>query len=291
MKIQTRTWLNKHAPDFAQKLAQKAMANSPTILFGVGVAATIGGTVLACRATLKAQDKFTDFSQEVESVRLGMNELTQYRRDLTYVYVKNSLEIVKPYIPAIVVGGVGIACLATSHSQLKSRNEALVAAYAAVQGAFDRYRDRVREEIGEERELDLYHAAETTQVLLDDGKAVEVKSADPTKWSPYAKFFDEGSKHWQPDAELNRLWIDIQQRYLNQLLAARGFVFLNEAYEALGVEWSSAGQAVGWIMNGDGDNYIDFGMYKATNANFINGHEPNILLDFNVDGTIIDKIG
>lgn len=292
MKIQTKAWLYKHTPDFGKKIAAKAVANSPTILFGVGLVATVGGTVLACRATLKAQDKMTEFKNEVDELKSGQSDIQRsYRSDLSYVYMKNSIEVVKPYIPAIIVGGIGIACLTTSHTQLKARNEALVAAYAAIQTAFENYRGRVREEVGEERELDLYHAAEVTSIQLEDGKAVEVKSANPEKWSAYARFFDEGSKHWKNDPELNRLWIDIQQRYLNQLLRARGFVFLNEAYEALGIEWSSAGQAVGWIMNGEGDNYIDFGMYDATNANFINGREPCILLDFNVDGTIIDKIG
>lgn len=291
MKLATKAKLLDKVPDFAMKLATKAKANSPTLLFGTGLALTVGGAVLACRATVKATNELEDFQREVHDVKAGKADLPDYNRDITYVYVKNSMSIVKLYAPAIIVGGAGIAMLTTSHVQLNRRNEALTAAYAALHAAYENYRDRVREEIGAERELDIYHAAETTQVQLEDGRAVEVKTADPTKWSAYARFFDEASRHWQPDPELNRLWIEIQQTHLNQLLLARGFVFLNEAYEALDIPHSSAGQAVGWLLNGDGDNFIDFGIYKANNAAFVNGQEPNILLDFNVDGTIIDKIG
>jgi hypothetical protein len=63
----------------------------------------------------------------------------------------------------------------------------------------------------------------------------------------------------------------------------------------LGLERSKAGAVVGWILskNGETDNYIDFGVFdgKTQSArDFVNGFEGSILLDFNVDGVIYDKI-
>jgi hypothetical protein len=72
----------------------------------------------------------------------------------------------------------------------------------------------------------------------------------------------------------------------------------------LGFEPTQAGYTVGWIFDKTGklgtDNFVDFGItniYRdnvpsATNhglRNFQNGYEYSVLLDFNVDGTIIDK--
>lgn len=281
--------IRKHLPARVRrgitKVALKTRKNSPHILFGVGVAGFVGTTVLASRATLKVGPVLDEFKAEVDENREDATP-----RDMTYIYAKNTYRVVKLYAPAVVVGGVSIACLAKSHIQLTQRNNALMAAYTAVHTAYENYRERVRAEVGEERELELYHAAGDMSVMLEDGSTVIVKGADPNQWSPYARFFDEASRHWEPDAELNRIWVQCQQNYLNDLLRTRGYVFLNEAYEALGIEWSSPGQAVGWLLNSDGDNYIDFGIFEARNASFVNGHEPNILLDFNVDGVIIDKI-
>ena len=63
---------------------------------------------------------------------------------------------------------------------------------------------------------------------------------------------------------------------------------------------SSAGQVVGWFYDPEreeGDNFIDFNLYRLDGEDggerrraFINGHERSVLLDFNVDGIIYDKI-
>ena len=74
------------------------------------------------------------------------------------------------------------------------------------------------------------------------------------------------------------------------MLRARGHLFLNEVYDALGFERTQAGTVVGWLIGNGGDDFVDFGMYEAVNNRFINGLERTPLLDFNVDGVIYDKI-
>ena len=64
----------------------------------------------------------------------------------------------------------------------------------------------------------------------------------------------------------------------------------------LGIERTKAGQIVGWVYDEDnplGDNYVDFGIYdinREKSRDFVNGYERVILLDFNVDGNILDRI-
>lgn len=292
MKIQNKIRLNKAIPKVAQKGINFCVKNSPHILFGAGVVLTVGGAVLACKATLKTARELDDYRAEIEGAKNDLAHTDEYSKDLAYIYGKNALQVAVNYAPAVVVGSVGIACLTGSHVQLTKRNNALMAAYTALHTAYENYRDKVREEIGEEKELQFYHDTVMEHVVDDEGRTHEIVSShDPEKMSPYARFFDEGSPHWQPEAEINFAWIECQQRYLNQLLRARGHVFLQEAYDALGIPRSSAAQAVGWIMNSDeGDSYIDFSLHHNRNRRFVNGIEPCILLDFNVDGTIINKI-
>lgn len=263
---------------------------SPHLLFGAGIIGVIGTAVLASRATLKLSEKLDAAEQEIADVKSDLKHRKgQYQKDLTYVYTKNTIEIAKLYAPAVALGAVSIGCLTGSHIQLTKRNTAVTAAYAAVSKAYDNYRDRVRKELGEDKELEVYHAATIEKVMVD-GKSQDIVVADPNKYSPYARIFDEGSIQYTKNAELNKLFVMAQQNYLNDLLHARGHVFLNEAYDSLGLERSSAGAVVGWVLDEGGDNYIDFGLYKPASARFVNGLERNIILDFNVDGVIFDKI-
>lgn len=287
-----------------------AKKNSPHIFFVAGVIGTVTSTVLACRATLKLSETLDEIKEDLVTVKDMHNSVDEgvlqiedngkvvpvpytsedWYKDTIYVYGKASLKIVKLYGPSIIIGVASIGALTGSHVQLARRNAALMAAYAAIQQAFQEYRERVRFQYGEERELDLFHGVKTDVIENADGDKIERKIKDPNQFSMYARFFDEGSRYWQKDPELNRLFVQCQMNYANNLLRARGHVFLNEVYDMLGIDRSSAGQVVGWVLNGEGDNYVSFGMFDAYNSAFINGYERTILLDFNVDGVVYDKI-
>lgn len=105
------------------------------------------------------------------------------------------------------------------------------------------------------------------------------------KPSQYARFFDQHNRHWTNTLEYNSIFIRMQQNYFNDLLKARGHVFLNEVYTALDFERTRDGQLVGWVM-GSGDSYIDFGLYDSPVAHT----DSSILLDFNVDGDILNRV-
>lgn len=257
-------------------------ANSPHIFFGIGLVGVVASGVMACRATLKLRETLDGIEADVHASK----ELED-PKDKAYVYARAGLQVTKLYGPSVAVGVVSIACLSGSHIQLTRRNTALMAAYATLQKAFEEYRTRVQDALGPEREQDLYLGAKD-DALPSKGAT---KSVKPGEWSPYARFFDEGCPEWKRDPELNRLFIECQQRYLSQLLLTRGHVFLNEAYDALGIDRTMEGSVVGWVYpSKTGDNYISFGMHNMRNANFLDGTEPTILLDFNVDGIIYNLI-
>ena len=95
---------------------------------------------------------------------------------------------------------------------------------------------------------------------------------------------------------MNRFFLLRQQDQANERLKARGYLFLNDVYEMLGIPKTKAGQIVGWVYDTNmpnGDNYVDFGIFNAYSEqarDFVNGYERTILLDFNVDGNILDLI-
>ena len=296
------------------KVGFELKKHSPEILVTAGVVGTVATTVMACKATTKAGDILDEFNSNMDDinkvVEMGKEEYTEdvMKKDIAIVYVQTGVKFAKLYAPSVVLGALSITSILAGHNILRKRNVALAAAYATIDKSFKEYRGRVVERFGKELDHELRYnikAKEFEEVQTDDkGKEKVVKNnvqISELDASDYAKFFDEGCNGWTKDPEANLLFLKKQQTYANNRLKANGYLFLNEVYEMLGIPRTKAGQVVGWIYdekNPVGDNYVDFGIYdtnkntKWANANkdFVNGYERSILLDFNVDGDILNNI-
>ena len=293
----------------------KFKKHSPEILVGAGVVGVVASAVMACKATTKLDDvlaetkdtvdKIHDVTEHPEKIPEGKEYTVEdSKKDLTIVYTQAGVKLVKLYGPAVVLGTVSIAAIIGGHHILRKRNIALAAAYTAVDKGFKEYRGRVLERFGEEvdRELRYNIKAKEIEKTVTDAKGKEtvvketVDVADPNLTSDYARFFDDGCTGWTKDPEFNLMFLKDQKRYANDLFKSKGHLFLNEVYDMLGIPRTQAGQVVGWIYdekNPIGDNFIDFGIYDIADErkrSFVNGYERTILLDFNVDGNILEMI-
>lgn len=304
--------VNKATRTF-HRVGFKLKKHSPEILAVVGAVSTVTGAVMACKATTKVGAILEDSKEQIDIIHQGMEdgnvrdvEYTEEdgKKDLAIVYAQTGLKVAKLYAPAVIVGATGIACMLGSTNILRKRNIALAAAYTTIDKGFKEYRGRVIERFGEELDRELKYNLKAMKieekVVDENGKEKKVKktvqAVDPTKYSAYARFFDDGCLGWDKDAELNLFTLHQVQEHANDLLKARGHLFLNEVYDMLGIKRTKAGNVVGWIYDEKhpvGDNYVDFGMYNLHNEkarDFVNGHERVILLDFNVDGEILHLI-
>lgn len=294
------------ASKFAKPLFKIKVA-SPQLMFAGGIVAGGAGVVLACRATLKVSDVLDGY-EEIKAKAEILHETKhvdqegavyddkKYARDLTVIKVKTILDLTKLYAPAAGLLLVSAGLLTGSHVTLNRRNASLAAAYAATDEAFKKYRARVQDQLGKDVDDEMRHGTRVVEekVQTDDGKTKTVKKKYVGDGSPsqYARFFDEFCMPHQRDPELNKIFLQSQQSYFNDKLQIEGHVFLNDVYKALGIAPTRAGQVVGWMI-GKGDNYVDFGIFDNV-ANpqvrdFVNGREYSILLDFNVDGVIVDS--
>ena len=277
--------------------ALKVEKNSPAILFGAGLVGVVGSTVLACRATLKLEDVLDEGQEKIKKAKtLEHREYSEKDRenDVRIITIQTGVKIVRLYTPSIVIGGASIAALVQSHNILTKRNVALTAAYAALEKGFAEYRQRVIDKYGEEEDRNFRYGTREVEIL-EDGKKKTVTRVGDGIPSIYARFFDPLSPEWNKEPEYNLIFLQCQQTYANDLLRARGHLFLNEVYDSLGIPRSKAGSVVGWIIsNGQvADAHVDFGLWTNDDHNvrdFVNGREGSILLDFNVDCVIYDKI-
>lgn len=291
-----------------KKVELKAIKHSPEILAGVGVVGVVGSLVMACKATTKLSDILDESKEQLDKIKEVAADPAyeekynqdDAKKDTTITYVQTAMKVTKLYAPSVILCAGSLGCLLASNNILKKRNAALSAAYMTVDKSFKEYRKRVADRFGEEVEKEIRYnikAEEITKVDEDGNEVTETVKImdgtdDPNSYSDYARFFDESCAAWQNDAEYNLTFLKAQQQYANDLLKARGRLFLNEVYRMLGIDETKAGQVVGWVYNPDnptGDNFVDFGIYNMQRERvraFVNGYEPNILLDFNVDGVI-----
>lgn len=292
----------------------KIKKNSPTILIVAGVAGAVTSTVLACKATLKVNDILEETQETIDKIH-SVSEDSEFadkyseedaRKDLAVTYAHAAIKFTKLYAPAVLLGAASIGCIVGSHRILTKRNAALTAAYTVISNGYAKYRNRVIDRFGERVDYELKHGIKAQKIqqieTTEDGKAkkvnktVDVMTDSDYQASEYGRFFDEGSSYFTKDAEHNLRFLKQTERWCNDKLKTYGYLFLNEVYEALDVPKSQAGQVVGWTYNlesPNGDNYVDFGLtnlYYSGTREFVNGIEPRILLDFNVDGVIIDVL-
>lgn len=281
------------------KVALKASKHSPEILLGAGITAGVASTVFACKATLKAEGILDEHKQNMDQIREAIesypDEYTEKdkKRDTAVVYGKTVGNFVKLYLPAITLGAVSITCICASYGIMRKRNIALTVAYGELLKNFQDYRDKVKYKYGEDEDKEFIFGDVQKTVETDDEGNVKNIEYEGRICSQYAKFFDSSNPNWEKSPEYNITFLTSIQNYFNDRLKSRGHVFLNEVYDSLGFEHTAAGAVTGWIWNSDGDNFIDFGIYdpsKNANRRFVNGYENVILLDFNVDGVIYDKI-
>ena len=289
---------------------------SPEILTAAGVIGTVGSTVLACKATLKVEDILDEAKKKsnlINAVHDGEIEVDaeytdkDYSKDLLVNRTQTAVKLIKLYGPAISLGALSITAILGGQHILRKRNVAVMAAYKLCEESFNNYRSRVKDELGEEKDRQFYYGMteETVKdkVTSKDGKTKtvtkKVEKAPDHLYSQYARFFDEANINWDKSPEQNMYFLKMVQNQMNDKLKARGHVFLNEVYDALGFDRSEAGQLVGWVWNNDntamdaGDGYIDFGIFDGNDCAkraFVNGDERSILLDFNIDGMIYDLI-
>ena len=301
----------------ASKCGYKLKKASPTIMI---VGAAIGGvtaTVLACKATIKAQDIMTEHYAQDESIhtakKLSEGETyteKDYKSDITTTYVQTGLKLAKVYAPAVTLGAVSLGCMFGSNHIMSKRNASLTAAYIALDKAFEEYKSRVSDRFGSRVQEELEHNIKAVEL---ESKSTNEQGVEETikeykdiamqHTSPYTCIFDETVDTWQPDNMLNRNYLFLMEQAANKRLRIQGHLFLNDVLASLGTHGgvtmkTPEGQIVGWIYDPNDptrQSHVDFGVTnyvegdEALNS-FINGGERSVMLRFNCDGPIIDKI-
>lgn len=289
--------------------------HAPEILVATGAILVVGSAVLACKQTLKAAEivkKATDDLDYIKDTAEGASEedysAADIHNDKIVVYSNAAVGLVKCYGPSVIGGALGLGMILYSHKLLTDWNTTLTVAYTNLLNSFNNYRKQVIKRFGQDEEYLLSSGSEMKDISIrnengeESTELVPVVHDDGSGHSPYARIFDESNNNWSRNPNSNLIFLKSQQNFCNEKLRSEGILFLNDVYKALGFPPTKEGQIVGWVFdprkeieNHTGDDYVDFGIYdmlykNAAQKEFLNGYEPCVWLDFNVDGVVYHLI-
>lgn len=305
--MKNKTEILKSVNGVTSKAVMKLKKHSPEILVVAGIAGTVVSAVLACKATTKVAEILDETKGTLDTIHEGMETGAingqEYmnedgKKDTVVVYAQTGMKLAKLYGPAIILGTLSVTSILASNNILRKRNVALGAAYAAIDKSFKEYRGRVIERFGEQVDTELKYGIkakkfEEIEVDPETGKEKKVKKtvmvADPNLQSDYAVYFDSKSRNYETNPDYNRMFLKAQQAFANDKLQTRGHLFLNEVLDDLDLPRTPAGQIVGWTKDGP-DGYVNFRIVEVERETEDGRHEPALLLDFNVEGNIWEKM-
>ncbi len=262
---------------------------SPTLFTIGGIAAIVGGGILACIQTRKLDDKLEECKCDILDIKdeevpaddaVAQKEHTQ---KLAKAYVKAGGELVKLYGGSVALGTAGIVSILAGKKIMDDRYAGAVSALGLSERIFAKYRANVVRELGEEKDKAFrygIHEQTTEEIVLDkDGnpkcdkngvvktkthKETVLDDLDPDEFN---RIFDEvSSSEWTNNYEYNKNKLLLSKQYMTDRLRARGWLSMNDIYEALGFPATAKGQDYGYVVEKRGDDeklpLIDFGMNK-----------------------------
>ena len=277
---------------------------APEICMALGTVGFVGAIATAPKSAEKAKVVMKVYHEDMatidEAANLAENGKLEYSQkdkteDLIGTYRDVIIGTAKAWAPTVALAGASLTAFYVAFGVLKSRNARLATAAAAAEAALKLYRTRVVDDVGADKDLEYMFGAKKVQGEVAKDEATHVIEAPPEvkedstfkDYSEYARFFDSASPFWTKRPEENLMFLKNMEEKWNDKLYSRGHVFLNEVYDSLGIPHSQRGAVMGWVRDG-ANTRINFGIFNNADTHetvrrFINGYEPVILLDFNVD--------
>lgn len=223
--------------------------NSSTILTVLGGAGVVATSIMAVKATPKA---LTLLEQAKEEKGEALTEL-------------EVVQTVAPvYIPTILVGVSTIACIFSANILNKRTQASIAGAYALVDSSFKEYKNKLKELYGEETHnniIDSIAVEKADAMYIRNGYMCDTcdLSVEDSGSEPRLFYDMHSGRYFESTIEqvLNA------EYHLNRNYVLRGFAYLNELYEFLGIEETDYGSVLGWAPNDDGMYWIEFDHRKA----------------------------
>lgn len=192
----------------AKKAGRWLSAKSPTIMVVGGTIGLVVAGVVACKETHDKLDGILEeHKQKVQALKdirdgkVVLDEYTTeeyaekyYKKHLFHLYLALTGKLLKAFAPALILALLSTIAILTGHKILSVRHLTAVASCYQVTNEYNAYRGKVREVLGEDKELELATGAQKAVITdtIVDPETGEAKTESHeglvgddsmTKWS------------------------------------------------------------------------------------------------------------
>lgn len=127
-------------------------------------------------------------------------------------------------------------------------------------------------------------------IITIDGKEILniPKDTEVCEYHSTARIWDWKEMHGVMDSTHGLYFLKLNETFATEKLGVKGYLFLNEVYDMLGLTLTAEGAVLGWVY--EKGKYVDFGIMSEENSEAINGYKSEFILRFNVDGCILEHL-
>lgn len=213
--------------NLAKKAARALSDNSPLILTALGVTGTITTAYLTGKASFRAADMIAE--AEIDSDRNYMN--AREKVELTW----------KLYIPAATTGLLTVTCIIFANRIGTRRAAAMAAAFTISERAFEEYKSKVIEKLGEKKEQAVRDEIAQERVNRDpvDSRQVILAGGSVLCYDSYT------GRYFLSDMETLRK----AQNDVNEQITHDHYASLTDFYERIGLPATQVSEEVGWNLD------------------------------------------
>lgn len=236
------------------------------IEFVAGNLMVVGGTAMIMTKAEDAVEVKHEYEFAKKSIELKDEnndwESEKERKKECFGAAKNAaVGYAKCYGPGLAVEAGGLVLMAISKATDRKELAVTSAALASTAMEFANYRQKVRDEFGDEKDEQLYLGSTRTIINEDGSTSIDTDSL-PTHAIPFTR----ENAHWSDDLGVNFDFAENIQRWMNMKLQKEGVIYENDIRRALGAKVDP--RAEGWGITAVDDNgntnYIDLGIYRDT---------------------------
>jgi hypothetical protein len=217
--------LNVHA--VVRKAGRLITDNSPVVLTVIAVTGTVTTAYLVGKATFKAAEIIQERNEKLDVHDLWMP-------------TKEKVELVwKLYVPAAVSGLLTISAIVGSNRIGARRAAAVATAFVLSERAFEEYKEKVVEKLGERKEQSVRDELAQDRVNRNPLGTTELAMLGAGSVICYEAFT---GRYFLSDMETLRK----AENDINALVIADNFACLSDLYQLIGLEPTSQSDDIGW---------------------------------------------